>query len=181
MKDNIRPPLVLLIISVITAAALVITYNLTYVDMSGVMTDEMLKACVQLYGEGEYEIVTSQEIEGLNAVITAGEDAYAFDIIVNGYNKKGIRVMVGVEKGEVVGVIPLKIAETPGLGTKVENASFLDLFKGISGKANIVKGSTKGDNEVSAVSGATYSSQGVGDAVNLALDVFENRGGYGIE
>ena len=41
MKEKIMPPLVLTLICVITSALLVAAYNITYVDTTGVITDEL--------------------------------------------------------------------------------------------------------------------------------------------
>ncbi len=56
----------------------------------------------------------------------------------------------------------LEVNDTPGLGDKIENDSFLDQFKGISF-----------DNQnasIDAVSGATISSGSVAKAVRIAFE-----------
>jgi Na+-translocating ferredoxin:NAD+ oxidoreductase RnfG subunit len=52
------------------------------------------------------------------------------------------------------------MSETPGIGTKVQADSFLSQFNGQSGAA-----------EADIISGATFSSRAVIEAVNKALDV----------
>ena len=45
MKDKIMPPLVLTIICIVVSGLLVLAYNATYVDNTGVLTDDMKKGC----------------------------------------------------------------------------------------------------------------------------------------
>ena len=46
MKDKIMPPLVLTIICIVVSGLLVLAYNATYVDNTGVLTDDMKKGCL---------------------------------------------------------------------------------------------------------------------------------------
>ena len=50
MKEKIMPPLVLTLICVITSALLVAAYNITYVDTTGVITDELASGLTEIYG-----------------------------------------------------------------------------------------------------------------------------------
>ena len=74
--------------------------------------------------------------------------------------------------GSVKGITILKIGETPGLGTKVNDDEFLSLFEGAVGEVKIVKNAPAADNEIQAVTSATYSSKGVASAVNTALQTY---------
>lgn len=74
-----------------------------------------------------------------------------------------ISMMVGVdEAGQVVGVQIVDMSETSGIGTKTKNDSFLDQFIGKSGVLTV------GEN-IDGITGATYSSRGVTEGVNMAL------------
>ena len=64
--------------------------------------------------------------------------------------------------GKVEGIRILEMSETPGVGTKVNRDSFLGQFAGITGKAEA------GEN-VDIISGASFSSKAVIQAVNQAL------------
>ena len=66
MISKIKPVIVLSLIMTIVSALLIVTYNLTYVDTSGILTDELKAKCVFLMGDGEYEIVTDWKSEGYN-------------------------------------------------------------------------------------------------------------------
>ena len=52
-KEKIMPPLVLTIICVISSALLVLAYNLTYVDTTGIITDKLSAGLTELYGSAD--------------------------------------------------------------------------------------------------------------------------------
>ena len=99
-------------------------------------------------------------------------------MVVKGY-KNGFDIMVGVKDGAVSGVAVVSVGEeTPGLGTNTNNPEWLANFNGKTGEVVIVKNKTNpADNEVNAVTSATFSSKGVAKAVNLALKAYNACGG----
>ncbi len=191
MSFSFRPALTLAAIVAIISALIIVMYNVTYVDTSGILTDKQSAAAVTIYGgsDGDYEVVPAAEwSEKLSAevnadfsritkVIRKNDGSLAFEVVVKGY-KEGYDILVGVKDGAVAGVAVVSVGEeTPGLGTKTNDPAFLDNFKGISGEAVIVKSTPAADNEVQAVTSATFSSKGVAKAVNIALAAFEQYQG----
>lgn len=185
MISKIKPVIVLSLIMTIVSALLIVTYNLTYVDTSGILTDELKAKCVFLMGDGEYEIVTDWKSEGYNIekpeniekLIKKSDGSLAFQIVADGYNKDGLDLLVAMNNdGSVSGVAVVSISETPGLGTKVDNSEFLNRFSGAADEITIVKKAPSKENEIQAVTGATYSSNGIADAVNSAISVYREMG-----
>ncbi len=185
MISKIKPVIVLSLIMTIVSALLIVTYNLTYVDTSGILTDELKEKCISLMGEGEYEIITDWKAAGyavdkpeeIEKLIKKTDGSVAFQIIVSGYNKNGLDLLVAMnEDGSVKGVEIVSISETPGLGTKVDNSEFLSSFSGADSEVTIVKKTPSANGEIEAVTGATYSSKGVAAAVNTALSVYREMG-----
>lgn len=176
MKDKLMPPIILTLICVIVSGLLVLAYNVTYVDNTGVMTDQLKKSSEEIFGKSDYEIMTKEDSEGKKTVITYGKvinvikdknnaDRVIFEVKTDGYAKDGIDVLVGLDKdGKVQGVSVVALGETPGLGTKVSDKDFLKKFKD--------KKSADEINEVDGISGATYSSKGVKNAIKEALTQF---------
>ncbi len=80
------------------------------------------------------------------------------------------------EDGSIKAVSVVSLSETPGLGTKVQDGGFLEQYKGKSEKLTAVKSAPSADNEIQAVTGATRSSKGVTEAVNIALEVYPQLG-----
>jgi Na+-translocating ferredoxin:NAD+ oxidoreductase subunit G len=92
---------------------------------------------------------------------------YAFVVKSKGYNF--ITMAVGVDAdGAVTGIEVVTNEETPGLGSVVaEDPGFLGEFNG-KGPEPLMLGV-----DVDAVSGATFTSKGIADGVNLALEIWE--------
>ena len=89
-------------------------------------------------------------------------------VSVDGYSKGGINILVGIdENGTVCGIEFVSLGETPGLGTKIrDNEDFRRQFYGASAP----------DVQIDTISGATFSSKGLKNAVDTALKVYsENK------
>ncbi len=84
-------------------------------------------------------------------------------------------VMVGfeIESGDLVGIGITTMAETPGVGTKVRDESFLKQFPGMSKEA--VFKVRKDGGEIDAVTGATISSRAVAQAMELARAFYDEH------
>lgn len=174
MREKLRPPFVLFVVCLVTVAAIVLVRNLTFVDNTGVLTEKLQAACVKAMGDGEYEMIPELTYDGIASVIRAKDGSgLCFEAVADGYVKGGIRLVVGIDpEGVLTGVSVVSLLETPGLGTKVADEAFLSLFDGRSEKQSVVKRDAVGDTQVDAVTGATYSSRGVANAVNAALAAF---------
>ncbi len=185
MSISPRPALTLAAVVAIISALVIIMYNVTYVDTSGILTDKQSAAAVAVYGGSaeDYRVVPAEDwqakldgfedIDRIIKVIEKNNGSLAFDIKSKGY-KDGFDILVGIQDGKVAGVAVVSVGEeTPGLGTKTNDPAFLDNFKGISGEAVIVKSAPAADNEVQGVTSATFSSKGVAKAVNIALAAYD--------
>ena len=168
MKEKLMPPLVLTLICVISSALLVFAYNLTYVDTTGVITDKLSEGLAEVYGSSEgFEMLlnddgTVKQFEGVTSVLSY-DGKTAFEITADGYSKGGLHLLIGFdESGAICGISVLTIGETPGLGTKVQDKAYLDSFKGI----------TSPDFQADAITGATYSSKGMNNAVQTAARAY---------
>lgn len=174
-KKSIMPPLVLTIISVIVCGLLVIAYNLTYVDNSGVLTDKLREKAEEICPDGDFSLVTATDEDGklisltyddvVNVIYDKNSGDYLFEVITDGYNAKGIDALVGVSPdAKVTGVACVTITDTKGVGTKVDNDKFLSSFKGTTNDDSV--------DTVDGVSNATYSSNGVKAAVKSAINTY---------
>lgn len=179
--SRIKPVIVLTAITTIVAVLLILTYSFTYVDTSNMITDKLMNACTEAMGEGEFSIVSDWKAEGyaidkpdnVEKMIKKSDGSIAFEVVTNGYSKKGIDILVAInEDGSIKAVSIVSLGETPGLGTKVQNKDFLEQFSGKKDSIELVKHSPASENEIQAVTGATYSSAGVTEAVNIALSVY---------
>lgn len=115
------------------------------------------------------------------------EDAlYAYDasgsrcgLIVKSTSRDGyggnISLAVGIWENEdgtltVSGIDFLEINETAGLGMRATEPEFKEQFQNKTTEGfELVKGEAVSDNQIAAVSGASYTSEAVTNAVNAAL------------
>lgn len=106
--------------------------------------------------------------EVLGYVINAtSPDGYAGDL----------QISVGISKDKkVLGLGFLSISETPGLGLKANEPAFKDQFVGkdASGDIERIKTGTANEQQFNALSGATYTSTAVGNALNASIRFFNN-------
>lgn len=202
----------LTLICIITCGLLVAAYEATYVDTTGVITEKLTAGLTEVYGSAEgFEMLKNDDgtvltYEGVTSVLFDGTNT-AFEITADGYSSGGLHVLVGLDNtGAVNGVSVMTIGETPGVGTKVQDESFRNQFRGIvygdtvsaenteaTVKAKAVWGtrdeikrlkidaatsnSSGSGFELDAISGATFSSNGMYNAVKTALAAYEEMKG----
>lgn len=175
MKDKIMPTLVLTVICVIISGLLVFAHDKTYVDTTGVMTDDLKTGCREVFGDGEYSILTDGKTpvtfntEGVVSVITdSTKEKCLVEISQDGYSKGGLHLLVGINSnGAVEGIYFLSIGETPGLGTKVQEKTFLDKLIGFNENTN--------PDKIDNVTSATYSSKGMKAACQKAVKLYSEH------
>ena len=115
----------------------------------------------------------------LDAVVTAyGSDGNGAGYVVTITNSEAyggsIQMSVGIlVDGTVAGVEILSISETPGLGMNAQNDSFLGQFTGVMTDVfSYTKTGKQADNEIDAISSATYTTKSMTNGVNAALAVY---------
>ena len=100
--------------------------------------------------------------------------AVAIETFGVGYHE-GLGVMTAIaldDEGEyeIISIAITSHSETPGKGDAVEEAGFRDQFKELSAGEEVAGG------RIDAISGATMSTNGVIEAVNAAIEIFnQNR------
>lgn len=102
---------------------------------------------------------------------------YALRVISAGYADP-IEIMIGVtNEGVVEGIEILASNETPGLGDNASDPSFTDQFKEKDRLLTVTKSGGAGDDEISAVTGATITSVAITDGVNKAIEYVQSQEG----
>lgn len=171
--------IILPLICVIIAAALAFTDSATAPVIEEREKKAQDAARIELLSEGDsFTEVTLDETKAkeLNVVnIYAAENGagYVVQTTASGYGGP-ITVMTGIRAdGTVEKVKVLSSSETPGVGKKTEEESFLGQFADKSGTLAV-------GSEIAAVSGATVSSKAMVAAVNFATAAVELvKGGSG--
>ena len=97
--------------------------------------------------------------------------AVAFEAMGRGYHGEiGVMVGVNVAEKKLTGISIVSHSETPGLGARIMEPAFTQPFAGKSIAAEFNK------DQISALSGATLSTNGVVAAVNQARGLLEKYG-----
>lgn len=177
------PVIVMTIIALITATLLALTNSFTapVIEELGKRKieesrKELLPAATSFSADKTGEIGDSSftYIEGLDG--SGNVVGYIFTNSSPGYAKP-VTVMMGVDlDGAIVGVKPIDLAETPGLGMNAEKPEFLGQFIGKSDEVGVNK-TAASDTEVMALSGATVTSAAFASSVNKGLEQFFVIGG----
>jgi len=115
----------------------------------------------------EDDPTTMREVEQTTTQIFVGyddrDDVTGFAFVGEGAGYGGaIRILVGVDdnSGAILGLAVLSHSETPGIGSKIEEASFRNQFVGKTLDDPIAVGK-----DINALTGATVSSRAVTEAV----------------
>ena len=84
-----------------------------------------------------------------------------------------IQIAVGITNdGSLTGMTVISMGETPGLGAKCTGREFQSQFAGITAKSiTSTKTGKSADNEIDAISGATFTTTAIVQAVNAGLEL----------
>lgn len=169
MKDKIKPTLVLTIICVIASLLLVLAYESTKDKIVEQKEIKFNSSVESLFGKCESRLLGNNfGNDDIMAIAVTSDGKTAIQVCVDGYSKDGINVLIGIdENGALSGIEFVSLGETPGLGSKVrDEASFCKQFIGI----------TEAPESYDAISGATFSSNGMKKAIDTAMNVYnENK------
>jgi electron transport complex protein RnfG len=166
MKDVLNLGIRLMVVGLVSAFLLSLTYNATVEPIAHQKEMRANAARIAVMPDGGDFQEVPGSIEGITAIHKNAE-GYVFEIRAKGYSTSGVGVTVGIlNDGTVSGTRVDASSETPGLGTKAADESYYSLFDGRN----------SGDVEdISAISGATVTSNAVKNAVKLALETFEEN------
>lgn len=178
-KDIISLAVILFIISAIAALSLAGTDTITRDKIADNKKANAEKAMKEIFPEAEN--FTDVSIEKTKTVLSIAKDEKTGDYVVSvlpvGFGGP-IEMLVGIDKGmKIAGVKFITMNETPGLGTKVKDKSFIDKFIGKAKSLTVVKAAPKDQTEIDAISGATISSKAVTSGVNDALSAVQKLTG----
>ena len=185
MRDIIKMVVVLTVICVASAFALSFVNNVTKApreyQLLKFVQEPSIKAVLSGYDNDPVKdlikIPEGKDEKGkeifLN-VFPAKKDgkvfAVAYAAAARGYHDL-IDVMVGINKdAKITGISIMTHSETPGLGARVVEPKFTSQFKGLDlgGDLNL----TGKGGKVEGITGATFSSTGVVNAVRKAMEEF---------
>jgi len=163
----------LLVITLIAGLALALTYHVT-APIKEARGAQALQEALQAVFPGaqmeEVDLSSYGEDERFDNVaaayraVTDTESGYILITGAKGY-KSVVWLTVGItDDGEVKGVVVNSHDESAGIGDRILQDTFLKQFTGLAAPVEF------GTDGVESISGATYSSRAVKNAINLAAE-----------
>lgn len=177
MKETLKLGMILLIITVVSAGVLAVSNNLTKDKIAELKIAGSVAALEEIFGEGyEFKAVDESEVEEIVEDKPISEiievyngdvlEGHAIKTVTSGYGGDLV-VITGMSKSaeEILGMRLVEQAETKGIGSKATEPEYYELFN-----------SRTLDEEVTdIVSGATITSTGVLEGVNIARDFYNEK------
>lgn len=180
LKEILRPAAVLFAICIAVSAALAGTNLLTKEKIAEAQTQKAEESRKIVLPEADsFEIQNAGQPEEHYAGLKSGETVgYVYETEAKGYGGT-VRVMTGIStEGTITGVVLLSHSETPGLGANAERESFREQYRqpvnDLAGGLSIVKFQAPRESEIQAMTGATITSTAVTNAVNQAIEAYQN-------
>ena len=172
-KELVLPVIVLVVICLVCSALLAVLNDITAPIIAENTQAETLAAYVSVLPEGTttdsmtaIDGLTTDSVEG--AVKTANGDV-AVKAAASGYSGKDVTVYVAFDaEGAISGISIDGSTQTTGIGSKVSGDSFAPALS--AGTGRVASGSP-----VDSIAGATYSSNGAFNAINAAIDCYNNE------
>lgn len=161
----------LLVICLVVAAVVSLVNEVTKARYAEIQKEEQQKAMASIFGSTSVTVTELGDPSGDSFyAVRQGEEllGYCVQVVTAGFGGD-MTLMVGFRADQtLVGVQILSHSETPGLGARVSDASYLGQYAGKSGTL------TLGEN-VDAISGATISSRAVLAGVKEAQEILKNH------
>lgn len=186
-KTIFYPTIVMLIICIVITLALSVTNAVTakkIAENNKIKTEKAMKSAMKAdkYVKGELEI-KEESVSYHKAIKNGKTKGYIFTLAAKGYGGD-VSVMVAVNPDCTVNSVQIIDAsnETPGLGQNITDKEFYSQFGGKEyGVKTVKSGTAAAENEIDAVTSATYSSKAVTECVNKALEytqkIIDKEGG----
>ena len=170
MREILRPIINLTVVCVVLALALAGANELTADSIEQTQIRISTEARQELLPEADdFEVIDLSTIEAPEEVTEIAKAKNGAGVVIEtsakGYGGEVVMMIAFGPDGNVVACKVLSNEETPGLGKRIENASFLDQYKGQPGPFEL------GQN-VQKLAGASISSRAATTSVNAAVEAY---------
>ncbi len=175
-QDNFAPALVLVVICLAVTLALAMTYKVANPIIEKNAAESANQARMQVLPEGDsFKAYDGKLVDGVTECYFA-ENGKGMAVTAQYKGFGGlVTTMIGIDAdGAITGVQVTEHAETPGLGTKAAEPSYLKQYIKVK---EATGGHINDDANIDAISGATITSNAVYGAVVEALAQYKECGG----
>lgn len=192
MKGIIKDSLILFVITIISGLLLGLVYDITKEPIAKQQQITKANACKAVFAQAQEfdEYVVAQD--GPTAILFDGGDiteileakdaagnvlGYVMTVVEHEGYGGDITFLIGIQNdGTVNGISFLSINETAGLGMKAKDAEFKNQFNNKKVEQFVwTKSGAAADNEIDAISAATFTTKAVTNGVNGALAYFQSN------
>ena len=176
VKKILLPAVALFAICLVATALLALTNHVTHdrIDKIALEAENAARSAVFPEAASFSDAKSVSSYTYYEALDNSGKViGFTFSTSAKGYGGD-VSVMTGVRAdGSVRAIEILDVSdETPGLGQNAKQDKFKQQFADKQGVIGVSTASKSAENGIDALTGATYTSRGVTDAVNLALTLF---------
>lgn len=175
-KNILKPAIALFAICLVATILLALTNSVT-TDKIAVIAQQTADSARQTVFPDAASFSDAKQVGDSEYYEALDEEGnvigYTFATKSKGYGGD-VSIMTGVRAdGTVNGIEVLDVSnETPGLGQNAKKDDFKNRFVDMSGVIGVSTASKTAENGIDALTGATYTSKGVTDAVNQALSLY---------
>ena len=178
MKGILKDAAILFVITLVAGLCLGAVHEVTLDPIAKAQEAAATKTYKEVFPEAAKFEQTDVSVD--DAQVAEAEDGSVLGYLITASSTEGynglVQISVGItSEGNLTGLGFLSISETPGLGMKAKEPDFKDQFNGMKAqKLEVTKTDATADNQVQAISGATYTSKAVTGATNAAIYFVEN-------
>lgn len=180
MKDVIR---MILVLTIICTAVGIVLSGIRHVFANRIESQVLTyvqgpKVKIVLEGS-DNDLITDRRkilVNGEELLLFVGKKndkpwSLAYETVGKGFGGD-LKVMVGydLDQNKLAGVQIISHKETPGIGARVTEDQFTQIFKGVDIGLNFTLKSGGGD--IDGISGASYSSRGVAEAIRKSIALY---------
>ncbi len=178
MKETIKLGVTLLIITVVSAAILAVSNNLTKDQIAQIEMESSLGAITEIFNTSdEFKDIEDSELEEIQEenpsilqvleVYTGDNlDGYSIKSVGSGYGGDVV-IATGISvEGEIVGIRILDHSETPGFGARSVEPEYTDQYIGLPVDKEV---------DIEGLSGATRTDNTVQAKVNESIEVYNSN------
>ncbi len=181
MNTLFKESFILFIIASVAGVLLTFSYMVTKPIIAENLKQAKMESMKEVFPDAEkFEEVTNvtlpENIESLNIGYDSSNNVigYIVSCITFGYGGQ-IDMMVGFNADESISNIDIiKHAETPGLGALADEDTFKSQFINKKAPLSVVKSDTPGDDEISAITSSTITTNAVVSGTNNATDFIKS-------
>ncbi len=175
-----KPGVILFIISVVAGLSLASVYDITAEARAEAAAKAKQEAMEKILPTAEtfIDITGNVQLENPNiyTVVSCesanGIEGYIVGTITSGYGGEMRTLTAFNNEGIIQNIYVVSHKETPGLGALATENEFSDQYINKTAPLAVVKGEAKAENEISAITGSTITTNGVTDGVNIASEYF---------